>query len=63
MSKDSVGTRFNAPAPPHVVKMNFGGGGPSQDFCGIAAAGKVNYFVGNDKTKWRAGVPTYAKVR
>jgi hypothetical protein len=25
--------------------------------------GKVNYFIGNDPTKWRTNVPTYAKVR
>jgi len=25
--------------------------------------GKVNYFIGNDPKKWRANVPTYAKVR
>jgi uncharacterized repeat protein (TIGR01451 family) len=25
--------------------------------------GKVNYFVGNDQSKWRRNVPTYAKVR
>jgi VCBS repeat-containing protein len=24
--------------------------------------GKVNYFIGNDPKKWRANVPTYAKV-
>ena len=25
-------------------------------------AGKVNYFIGNDKTKWHSNVPTYNKV-
>ncbi len=25
--------------------------------------GKDNYFIGNDPTKWRANVPTYAKVK
>lgn len=25
--------------------------------------GKVNYFIGNDPTKWRTDVPTYAKVK
>lgn len=25
--------------------------------------GKVNYFFGNDPTKWRTNVPTYARVR
>lgn len=25
--------------------------------------GRVNYFIGNDPTKWRTDIPTYAKVR
>lgn len=25
--------------------------------------GKVNYFLGNDPTKWRTNIPTYAKVK
>src|SRR5579863_7087751 len=25
--------------------------------------GKVNYFIGNDPSRWRSGIPTYAKVR
>jgi hypothetical protein len=25
--------------------------------------GKSNYFLGNDPSKWRTNVPTYAKVR
>src|ERR1700739_499462 len=25
--------------------------------------GHVNYFLGNDRTKWHTGVPTYAKVQ
>jgi hypothetical protein len=25
--------------------------------------GKVNYFIGNDPTRWRADVPTFARVR
>jgi len=25
--------------------------------------GKVNYFIGNDPTRWRTSLPTYAKVR
>ena len=26
-------------------------------------AGRVNYFLGNDPTKWRTSIPTYARVR
>ncbi len=25
--------------------------------------GKANYFIGNDPSKWRTDVPTYAKVK
>src|SRR6185295_2469207 len=25
--------------------------------------GKANYFIGNDPSRWRTNVPTYAKVR
>ncbi len=25
--------------------------------------GKANYFIGNDQSKWRTNIPTYAKVR
>lgn len=25
--------------------------------------GRVNYFIGNDKSKWRTNVPTYGKIR
>ena len=26
-------------------------------------SGQANYFIGNDSTKWRTGVPTYGRVR
>lgn len=26
-------------------------------------SGKVNYFIGSDRTKWRSNVPTFAKVK
>ena len=25
--------------------------------------GKVNYMIGNDRAKWRTGIPTFRKVR
>jgi len=27
------------------------------------ASGQANYFIGNDSSKWRTGVPTYGRVR
>ncbi|MDP9387498.1 MAG: hypothetical protein M3Q48_06105, partial [Actinomycetota bacterium] len=46
-----------------VVRMRLVGASPD-----VPAAprnplpGKVNYFVGNDPARWRAGIPTYAGV-
>ena len=62
---DSVGARLAAPAPPQtVVKMKFLGAAANPKISGESPLpGKVNYFVGKDKSKWRANVSTYAKVR
>jgi hypothetical protein len=53
-----------ASAAPDVVRMNLSGGNPMP---GMAAEdelpGKVNYFHGNDPTKWRTNVPTASRVR
>ena len=59
-----VGARLDAPAPPQVVKMKFLGAAAHPKISGESPLpGKVNYFVGKDKSKWRANVPTYGKVR
>jgi len=65
VSKDPVGARFNAPAPQQaVVKMKFLGAAARPKLSGESVLpGKVNYFVGKDKSKWRANVPTYGRVR
>jgi len=59
------------PAPPQtkeldhtILRMWFVGGDPSPGITGIGQLpGSVNYFIGNDPSKWRANVPTYAGVR
>jgi len=64
--KEPVGARFNVPAPSQtaVVKMKFLGAAKNPKISGESLLpGKVNYFIGKDKSKWRANVPTYGKVR
>jgi hypothetical protein len=47
-----------------IVRMKLEGANPDSEISGEAElAGKVNYFTGNDPARWRADVPTYAKVR
>jgi hypothetical protein len=52
----------NSNAP--VVRMQLVGGNPTARVAGAdELPGKANYFIGNDSSKWRTNVPTYAKVR
>src|SRR2546425_5612407 len=44
--------------------MTFAGANPMPRLAGLRELpGKANYFIGNDPTKWRTNVSTYAKVR
>jgi hypothetical protein len=54
-----------APEPSYqLVNMQFVGANPRPSLAGEGALkGKVNYFVGRDAAKWRAGVGTFAAVR
>src|SRR3989475_8604880 len=46
-----------------VLRMRFVGANPVPAVAGVGELpGKSSYFVGNDPKKWRANVPTYAKV-
>ncbi|PYL10689.1 MAG: hypothetical protein DME33_00055, partial [Verrucomicrobia bacterium] len=46
-----------------VVRMKLVGANPRTSVAGRdELPGNVNYFIGNDPTKWRTNVPTYAKV-
>src|SRR5438128_5746891 len=46
-----------------VLRMKLLGANPAPAVAGVGELpGKSNYFVGNDQKKWRANVPTYAKV-
>ncbi len=47
-----------------AVRISFDGANPSPAIEGLdPLAGRVNYFVGNDPTKWRTAIPTYGRVR
>ena len=47
-----------------VVRMKLVGASPEPKVVGLdELPGKVNYFIGNDRTKWRTNIPTYAKVK
>ena len=47
-----------------VLRMKIVGGNANAEVKGTdELAGKVNYFVGNDPTKWRTNVPTFSRVQ
>jgi hypothetical protein len=47
-----------------VIRMELQGAKSKVDVHGVdELPGKANYFIGNDPTKWRAGVSTYARVK
>jgi len=47
-----------------VVRMKLVGANPEPQVAGVEELpGKVNYFIGDDPTKWRTNVSTYAKVK
>jgi hypothetical protein len=47
-----------------VLRMHFVGANAATQVFGVdELPGKSNYFIGNDPRKWRAGIPTYAKVK
>jgi len=40
------------------------GANPNPHIAGLEELpGKVNYLLGNDPTKWRTNLPTYARVK
>jgi hypothetical protein len=47
-----------------VVRMQLAGANQASEPTGIdQLPGVTNYFIGNDPSKWHAGIPNYAKVR
>src|SRR5882762_9272987 len=49
---------------PSVLRMNFKGTNQTSRILGLdKLPGKTSYFIGNDPTKWRTDVPTYARFQ
>ncbi|MBW2145909.1 MAG: SBBP repeat-containing protein [Deltaproteobacteria bacterium] len=47
----------------HAVRISFPGSNPNVHIEGLdQQPGRVNYFIGNDKNKWRTNVPIYRGV-
>jgi uncharacterized protein (TIGR03437 family) len=47
-----------------TLRVKFAGANPAPQITGLdELPGKINYFIGDDPRRWRANVPTYAKVR
>jgi hypothetical protein len=52
------------PATAAVLRMKMRHANPAARITGMdELAGKANYFIGNDPSKWRTNVPTYSRVR
>jgi hypothetical protein len=53
-----------APAPASVLRMKLMGANPDAAVNGLnQSEGRVNYFIGNDPSKWRTNIPTFGRVR
>ncbi|MBI2926489.1 MAG: SBBP repeat-containing protein, partial [Verrucomicrobia bacterium] len=47
-----------------LLRMKLVGANPAVRVAGVEELpGKVNYFIGNDRTEWRTNIATFAKVR
>ena len=63
-----LGRRAHTPAASArrsaAMRLKFEGANPNPELEGLdPMPGRVNYFLGNDPTKWRTSIPTYARVR
>lgn len=46
------------------LRLEFAGANPAAQISGLGELpGRVNYFLGNDVSQWRTGVPLFARVR
>lgn len=64
-----LGKRFlverakNAKRDTEIIRMNLLGANPGAQLTGLERMSSVtNYIIGRDPSKWRAGVPLFAKV-
>ncbi len=62
--KNQAGMRGSAEIESYTLSMALGGANPDAQVSGVdALPGRANYFLGNDPARWRADVPSYAKVQ
>ncbi len=68
---DSAGATLALRTPAHAgsaartesVRMKLAGASPSARIAGAdLLPGKSNYFIGNDRSKWRSNIPQFARV-
>ena len=52
-----------ADGKPHAVRLRLDGALPCPQAVGEGERGEANYFLGNDKSRWRTGIPTWDRVR
>ena len=58
-----IALRLGKDAPPATVDLRLVGARRNPPAAGCnALPGKVNYFLGNDPTRWRTDIPTFARV-
>lgn len=63
-AKSVVGKGRSQQLRVNSVQMKLAGANPNASLSGLnQLPGKSNYFMGNDPTKWRRGVPQFARVR
>ena len=54
---------YSEQTPPAIIRLRFEGANPTPEVSGIEPLpGRVNYFSGNDPTRWQTDLPTYAGV-
>lgn len=56
-------TRNQQSVEQSVLRMKLAGANANADVSGEQAPGRVNYFTGNDASKWQTDIPTYSRVR
>jgi hypothetical protein len=57
-------TAIAAPKPNSWIRMKLAGANASARVSGISPLpGKSNYFIGDDRSKWRSAIPQFARVQ
>jgi hypothetical protein len=60
----ALAKRYTEPESEAILRMRLAGANATTQVTGLEELpGKSNYFIGSDPSKWRTGVPNYAKVK